>query len=294
MGRIGRRLAKDGVQVFLTGPSPLPGPWPVPVVATLHDLRKRRFVQTLRRIALLRAARVIVPSRFTRREAIRQLGLDESRITVIPNAADHLERPEPGPGAATGPLLAVGHLHPRKNLRVLVETVAILRHVNAERRLVLAGRDFQGEQSRLSVLAQRLGVSDLVEFTGEVEESGLAGMYAAACAVCVPSWHEGFGLAVAEAMYCGAPVIVSRGGALPEVAGPAAQVADGRRPLEWAAAVRRLEGAAERQAWIDQGRDRAGDWSWRRAASETAAVLQSAAVSGVGAEPMLDATHLAP
>ncbi len=294
MGRIGHRLARDGVQVFLTGPSPLPGSWPVPVVATLHDLRPRRFIQPFRRYALLRADRIIVPSRFTRREAVRQLGLDESSIAVIPNAADHLERPDPVPGAATGPLLAVGHVHPRKNLRVLVEAVAILRHVRAERRLVLAGRDFQREQARLTGLAQRLGVADLVDFQGEVEESALAGLYAAACAVCVPSWHEGFGLSVAEAMYCRAPVIVSRGGALPEVAGPAAQVADGRRPLEWASAVRRLEDAAERRVWIDRGAQRADGWSWRRAASETAAVLQSATASGDGAAPMLEATHRAP
>ena len=155
-----------------------------------------------------------------------------------------------GAGGAPGPrcpkprprpyFLFVGTLEPRKNVAGLV---AAWRHVRREREvdLLLAGRrraDFPA-----------LGPEPGLELLGEVPDERLPGLYAGALALVYPSFYEGFGLPVLEAMQAGACAIVSPDPALLEVTGGAAMVARGEREL--ALAMSALAAAAGRRAGVE-------------------------------------------
>src|SRR5207302_1599989 len=102
--------------------------------------------------------------------------------------------------------------------------------------LVLAG-PMNGTEAQLRRLAEDLGVASQVIFTGFVEESDLAALYSAARLYACPSFYEGFGFTVLEAMACGVPVVCSTETSLPEVAGDAVLYADPHSPEQFGRAL---------------------------------------------------------
>jgi Glycosyltransferase len=112
---------------------------------------------------------------------------------------------------------------------------------------------------------------------GAVAEADLPALYSDALIFVYPSRYEGFGLPPLEAMACGAAVICSRAGSLPEVVGDAALLIDPDDPGALAAAIDRvLADTALRAALSDAGRRRAATFSWQRTAEETLAVYARA------------------
>jgi glycosyltransferase involved in cell wall biosynthesis len=95
-------------------------------------------------------------------------------------------------------------------------------------------------------------------------------LYSMACAFAFPSWIEGFGMPILEAMACGAPVLSSNRGSAPEVAGNAALMSDAEDAGEWAAKILRLlTTPALAEQYRQAGFRRVSQFSWRRAAQET-------------------------
>src|SRR5207302_9814057 len=105
---------------------------------------------------------------------------------------------------------------------------------------------------------------------GWVDENDLAVLYSHAGVLVLPSLYEGFGLTVLEAMACGAPVVCSDAGPLPEVAGDAALLLKPDNPTAWADAIARVltnpQGAADLRR---RGFRRAAEFTWQRAAEAT-------------------------
>jgi len=100
-----------------------------------------------------------------------------------------------------------------------------------------------------------------------VNESDLPGLYAQAELLVLPSFDEGFGLPVIEAMACGTPVIVSNGGALPEVVGDAGLIFDLEKPDDLANAIRKcLCNNQLRTSLIEKGFARVKNFSWQKSA----------------------------
>ncbi|MCE9616201.1 MAG: glycosyltransferase family 4 protein [Lentisphaerae bacterium] len=119
-------------------------------------------------------------------------------------------------------ILYVGRSDPYKNLPVLVEAFARVRpRLPFPCRLVVAGSP-DPRYPQASECARRLAVDDHVQWTGYVSDHDLVTLYQNADLLVHPSRYEGFGLQIVEAMACGLPVVCSRAGALPEVAGDAA------------------------------------------------------------------------
>jgi glycosyltransferase involved in cell wall biosynthesis len=221
-----------------------------------------------------RVARIVTPSEWVRGRILRRFPVAPQKVTVAPAGVDrerfHPQLSPPGRLPARY-VLFVGSLQPRKNLGILVEAWKEVARRFPDTWLLLAvvgGRNFR--RAALPAEVERVG------FLGYVSEAGLPGLYAGALACVLPSLVEGFGLPALEAMACGAPVIVSRAGALPEVVGEAGLFFDPTRPEELAGALRRCLDDPDLRAWLaGLGLARAEAFEWQAAARHVWDVLQS-------------------
>jgi glycosyltransferase involved in cell wall biosynthesis len=287
---------------------------PVPIVVSVHDVsflehpdyfpfyRSLQLRMTVRR-TIQKATRILSGSEFSRDAIARAYNLDPERIAVVPNAAAdcyHPVRREAALvqvaerfGLATPFILAVGDLQPRKNHRGLIEsfTSLIQSHPHLPHRLVLAGKEtwFAG---RVYAAAGESGVGDRIRFLGFVSDDDLLHLYNACELFCFPSYYEGFGLPVLEAMACGAPVCCSNTSAVPEVADGAALLFNPYNTDEITRAMLDLILLPELKVRMRRlGLQRATQFSWRKTAQETLAVYQSVAEQCV---PARRATAAAP
>jgi glycosyltransferase involved in cell wall biosynthesis len=265
---------------------------PVPVVVSVHDVsflehpeyfplhRSLQLRLTVRR-TIRKAARIVTGSEFSRDAIARGYGLDPDRIAVVHNAAAdcfHPVRRESALGEtlnrfgiAAPFLLSVGDLQPRKNHVGLIEAFARLIRANPDwpHELVLAGKDtwFAG---RVHEAARRCGVAERIRFVGFVSDDDLLHLYNACDLFCFPSFYEGFGLPVLEAMACGAAVACSNTSAVPEVADGAALLFNPYNADEIARAMQDLIQLPElRQRMQRLGAQRATHFNWQKTARET-------------------------
>ncbi len=276
-------LRREGFDVFHGTEFSVPY---VPVCASvlsLHDLspwmesswhgagvgRVRARTPWLLRMGL--ATMVLTLSEAVRRRAIGKFGLKPERVVAVPLAASETLRPVAVAAPAEPYLLYVGTLEPRKNLPMLVAAWRAVRRSHPVR-LVLAGRRRED--------GPRFESGDGLEVLGPVPEEQLAALYSGALAVVYPTFYEGFGLPVVEAMQCGAPVVTSTDESVVEVAGGAAVHCDAHSEAEWVAALTDLLERPERRAALRAaGLARAATFSWERTARETLAVYRAALIA---------------
>jgi glycosyltransferase involved in cell wall biosynthesis len=289
-----RRWPVDLLHVQYTAP-----PFaPCPVVATIHDLsfehlpgtfKRRSWMQlrlTVRRTAR-RAAHLIAPSEFTRRDLVETYGLDPARVTAIPLAASAHFRPVEDPrelervrrlhGIGGEYVLAVGSIQPRKNLVRLVRAYSGLRRERGRSnlpQLVLVGKQAWLYGETLKAVEEE-GLGDSVVMTGHVPEADLPALYSGALCFAYPSYFEGFGLPPLEAMRCGTPVLVGDRTSLPEVVGDAGLAVD---PFDTGALARALallvDDDTMRADLRARGLRRARDFDWRDTARMTLQVYR--------------------
>ncbi|MFN2587085.1 MAG: glycosyltransferase family 4 protein [Actinomycetota bacterium] len=211
----------------------------IPVVATVHHPitvdrhlaiaeapgRRERarlwrwygFTRMQARVAR-RLPRLLTVSAASRTDTARAFGVPEHAIGIVHNGVDpDLFRPLDHVRAVPGRIIAIVSADlPMKGVVHLVEALAKVRTERAAD-LVLAGHGADSPGFRAA--ARRYGVEDAIRFAGRVDKLELVGLYAQAQAAVVPSLYEGFSFPAVEAMSCGVPLVTTRGGALPEVAG---------------------------------------------------------------------------
>ena len=188
--------------------------------------------------ALAGAAQVIATSATTARLLMSDYGVAPDRLTVVRPGTD------PAPfarGAAGRPaLLSVGSLVPRKGHDVLLAAVAELRDIPLRLTIVGdAGRD-GACAAALGAQIAALGLSDRVTLAGAVDAAALARLYEGADLFVLASRHEGYGMAYAEAIAHGLPVIGTTAGAIPEVVGEVGLLVAPDDPKGFAVALRHL------------------------------------------------------
>lgn len=251
-------LARGSVDVVHAPGYVAPVLSPVPVVVTVYDAlafthpelctrANRWHYRLMMPLSLRRARRIVVPSETTRRDVLRLVPGAAERVRVIPLGIEERFGVVPAEAeraqlkaklGVEGPyILFVGGLEPKKNVAGLIEAFRLLgQRVTLPHRLVIAGaRSWDGPRIERALRAS--GLAGRVVRTGYVPPERLPALYRAADLFVFPSLYEGFGLPPLEAMACGVPTVVSGGGALAEVAGPAARVVDPATPGNLAEAM---------------------------------------------------------
>ncbi len=262
------------------------------VVATVHDLAFKALPDTVNQVTLdelnrnlaatlRRSSRLIAVSEATARDISTHLDIGREKVRVIHEGLDPDfpgdGHPDPPPGLPSSYVLFVSTLEPRKNVVGVLEAFAIAVDRGYSGHLVLVGRwGWRTQNIRQALKFSR--VKDRIVHLDYVERHQLAGLYAKADAFLFPSWLEGFGLPLLEAMACGTPVVTSDRSAMPEVTGPAAMCVDPADPPAIASALLELLNDPNlRRTLSEAGRRRAALFSWDEAAAATAQVLRQAA-----------------
>ena len=267
-------------------------------VVTVHDLipllrwkgairgvvrGRRPWLNELSLKALRRAAHLIAVSESTRRDLMRHLGCAPDRISVVYSGLDPSMRPlAPPERQALRKKLGL----PGPEVRLILVTGEAF-YKNLETSLAVLRR--LGERSEEPLMLVRLGESspvwqrsvatagltERVLAIAPLADARMVELYNAVDCLLFPSWYEGFGLPVIEAMACGTPVVTSNAGALPEAVGDAAPMAaadDVGGLAELVEAV--LRDPATRQARIEKGLAQSARFSWSRAAAGTLRVYE--------------------
>jgi glycosyltransferase involved in cell wall biosynthesis len=247
---------------------------------------RRLFFQTILPV-MLRAADVVVAiSESAKRDILEIVGIPEKKIKVIYLGRDERFRPVQDErrlaevraryGLDRKVILFVGIIQARrKNVVGLVEAYARLADLRKQYCLVIAGGD-PAACPELDPILARDGLAEDVFCLGFVPDEDLPALYSLADLFVYPSFYEGFGLTVLEAMSCGVPVVASNAASIPEVVGDAGILVDPARTDEISHAIQRvLSDSALRADLAQASLRRAECFSWTRTARETLEVYRT-------------------
>jgi glycosyltransferase involved in cell wall biosynthesis len=226
-----------------------------------------------------RAARVITSSHATESLLISHAHVPPEKIRVIPLGVDPrvvILSPEERRkerarilGGEGEMVLSVGVIQTRKNTLNMLKA---LKALPANYRLVLSGGNGYGSEAIHNFIRTE-SLEDRVKLLGFVDDAQLARLYQAASVFLYPSFEEGFGIPVLEAMASGVPVVTSNVSSMPEVGGEAALYVDPHSPADIAQKVMQaLEDLALREVLVQKGFARTKEFTWRRTAEATLAV----------------------
>lgn len=241
---------------------------PCPMVVTIHDLlalkrpgeRMRKGMRMqLRFLAVQRALRVIVPTEAVALDVVAHLGIERTRVAVIPEAPaasmfrrsdSEIESVRSRYGLPGDYLLWVGDM----------------RHPNPSRRLAkLTGTPRKLPLALVGPASSWARELPDVTLTGLVSDDHLAALYSGARALVMPSEEEGFGLPAVEALACGTPVVACESPALREVLGSRATFV----------AQDDFAGLLSAAEAVSDPAPHAPRWSWQDAAAQTLAVYRA-------------------
>ena len=262
------------------------------VVVSVHDVsflsnpeyfpkfRARQLRTTVRR-TVRNAAKVLTASEFSRRCIVDAYHLDEEKVISIPNGVSPSFRPLARQvaarfvrerfGIASPYALTIGDLQPRKNHLGLIRAFeeAIRAHPELPHRLLITGKD-TWYSPEIRAAAAKSAVSSRIHFTGFADNDDLPALYGGCDLFVFPSFYEGFGLPILEAMACGRAVACSNTSAMPEVADSAALLFNPASIPDMTRAMLDLLLDAGLRARMERlGTHRASHFGWGRTAQET-------------------------
>ncbi|MEN6520992.1 MAG: glycosyltransferase family 1 protein [Armatimonadota bacterium] len=306
-------MARDKVDIahfpFNTGPlTP-----PCPTVLTVHDLipllpreKDRRMSRKMRMIssywrtitpkAARRASRIITISEASKSDIQRMLNIPEEKISVVPTGLNPdfhsitdsalLKRVRETHGLPERFILGLVSSDPRKNCRGIVGAAGLVSSELDGIGIVLICASPAARDMAFDTACRHQSHLPRMVMLAPVSRQDLTAIYTLADVLVFPSFYEGFGLPVIEAMACGTPVVTSNISSMPEVAGDAAVLVDPNDPEAISRGLMEvLNDKKLREKMIRRGRERAAEFSWKRTAKETIAVYKSL-ISLPGAKTM--------
>jgi glycosyltransferase involved in cell wall biosynthesis len=226
------------------------------LVVTIHDLcqlaypetlangLQRMYARTLLNHVAKKSSAIVCVSEFTAGEVRKYLNVEDSRLFVSYPGVDRYwmepyENTAEGSGESDPYMLAVGNVKVHKNFKSLIQAFSLLRK-RIPHRLVIVGQAHGFRNSDSEVASMLLADDERVHFTGKISDEDLRRYYGKADGLIFPSYYEGFGYPLVEAMAQQCPVACSRAASLPEVADGAALLFDPFDVGDIARAIERL------------------------------------------------------
>ncbi len=264
------------------------------LVSTVHDMVTELFhdklttpshdeLRRMKAACLMRTKHFIAVSENTKRDLIRLTGVSPESVSVVHHGVDfdffsrpptaEEERAVRTKFSLTAPYLlhVSGRLHHKNFLRLLeAYATSSLRNTH---KLVAAGEDW--DESELALM-KKLGVRDKVILAHIPTENELRLIYQFSSFLAYPSYYEGFGLPILEAMAAGTPVAAANAASLPEVAGDAATYFDPFDPSDMARVMETLTNPTKSADLRRRGREHARKFTWDAAAEKTVAAYEKA------------------
>ena len=236
----------------------------------LKHLRWFSFIGMQKRVSRT-LRRIITVSECARDDIAREFRIPRKRFAVVPNGINtKLFYPIPEIQREPGRIIVTNSSDvPLKGLYYLLHAVAEIAKKRRSIRLVVVGTP--KKNGGISRLIRRLGIGDLIVYTGRISDAEFVRQYARAAMAVVSSVYEGFGLPAGEAMACGVPVISTTGGALPEVVGDAGILVPPKDHMSLARAIiDMLDHPEQANALGIRGYQRVQQhFTWQRAAEKT-------------------------
>lgn len=259
-------------------------------IVTVHDIyfihnpsrfgiAKNIYLRFFVHQSVKRASHVITVSQVTKSDIVKFYGIPADKISVIYHGITKREEPisensfnQKKFGINRSFFLFVGTLEPGKNILNLIKGSLTLLD---KYQVVIAGKKGWGYEE-LYCFVRENKLEKSVLFLGYISDSELSYLYKNALALVLPSFHEGFGLPIIEAMIHECPVCCSNTSSLPEVAGDAALFFDPNKPEEIKECLIKVINDSMRQQLISRGKSNIKRFSWERCAEQTDFVYRKA------------------
>ncbi|MFA5769953.1 MAG: glycosyltransferase family 1 protein [Patescibacteria group bacterium] len=282
------------INVYFSPAHYLPRFCPVPQVVTIHDLAYLYFpedftkkdlwqLKNWTRFSIKKASQIIAVSKTTKKDVVKNYGVDETKVSVVYNGFEKtVEEKTSTVEERSGKtaevklkkyILFVGTIQPRKNLEVLIDAFDKFSLTNADFKLVIVGKKGWLYESIFEKV-KSMNLEDKIIFTGHVTDEEIISYYKNAFCLALPSFYEGFGIPMLEAMSYDCPTIVSMTSSLPEVGGEASLYFDPKNSDDLLEKLNALyKNKQLRKELISKGKQRIKDFSWEKCGKETLDVL---------------------
>lgn len=245
-----------------------------PIIYKLKQLGYKKVFKN----ALLKSAKILVPSNDVKELLVDEWKIAEEKIVITPEAVDdkifsaanimetdRINQVMKKFNIDCQYIFYVGNAHPHKNVEGLIKAFLELSKDYPGLQLVLSGNDHYFWQK-----VKREYQQANIVYTGFVTDEELVALYKNAKCFVMPSFEEGFGIPLLEAMACGCPVVSSNAGSLPEIGDKAAIYFDPKRAEDMTQKIEQvLKNVRLRQELIKKGRERVKQFSWKNLAKQT-------------------------
>ncbi len=287
-----RLFRQKNIDVFFSPAHYLPRFSPVPTVVTIHDLSYLYFpgdflkkdlfqLKNWTEYSLKQAKKIIAVSKTTKKDIVKSYQVKDEKIEVIYNGyeknikyqipnikLEHTDHPY---------ILYVGTLQPRKNISGLINAFDKFKKLYPEFKLTIAGKK-GWLYDKIFDQVTDLGLEGDVYFADFVTDNQLMFLYKNAFCFVMPSFYEGFGIPILEAMSFECPVIASFSSSLPEIGADAALYFDPNNPYDLVEKIKLLkDDPTLRSDLIAKGKKRIKEFSWDKCAKQTLEVIKEAA-----------------
>jgi glycosyltransferase involved in cell wall biosynthesis len=239
---------------------------------------------------LERADRIICVSRFTANEVIEYFGTDEEKVRVIHHGIDHVDSSLSNADSKKDNtnirqkynitedeklILYIGTIEPRKNPLLLIKAFELLCDSSKEKLRLVIGGGYGWGIDEIRRVIENSGQRQRITVTGYLPRNDIELFYKESDVLVFPSYYEGFGLPIVEAMAIGLPVITASRSSMPEVGGDAAIYFENDDPGELAELMKDvLVNSRLREEYIKRGIKHSSNFRWRKAADETASLYR--------------------